>query len=101
MGLKGHNKSVWLGHSHDPSAMADAEMQPINFRPEMSTVTPKCQDSTAELLSSLCRGAQAYAKKKDALKPALLLLATLPLHLAARGREFSTAAEQAIGTRHW
>lgn len=81
--------------------MADAEMQPINFRPEMNTITLKCQGSIEELLSSLSHGAQAYAKKTDVPKPALLLLATIPLHLAARGTDFSTAAEQAVDTRHW
>jgi len=40
-------------------------------------------------------------KKKDVPKPALLLLAMFPLHLAARGSKFSTAAEQAVGTRRW
>lgn len=38
--LKGHSKQVWLGHSNDPSAMADAEMQPINFRPERRALLP-------------------------------------------------------------
>lgn len=80
--------------------MTDAEMQPMNFRLEMSTVTCKCQDSTEELLSSLSHGAWAYAKKADALKSALLLLAIFPLHLDA-SRVFSTAAEQAVGTRCW
>lgn len=99
MAQKCYGKQVWLFHSHDPSAIAFAEMQSIHFRPEMSTDTCKCQESALELLFSLFYDAWTYTKMKDALKTALLLLATLPLHLAARDSEFSTAAEQTMGTR--
>jgi len=35
--LKGFSKYIWLGHTDDPSVMADAEKQPSNFRREMSS----------------------------------------------------------------